>query len=63
MKIHGEVEEAKASLPNKRFFTWTNLKQKKAYMKEIASELNKKYGEGTVEVEISDTYYNMRKKN
>ena len=35
---------------------------KKAEFSRIAAELNAKYGAGTVELELSDSYYNMREK-
>jgi tripeptide aminopeptidase len=35
------------------------LEEKKTTVKEIASNLNEKYGENTVRVEIKDSYYNM----
>lgn len=35
---------------------------KKELMNKIAQDLNKKYGEGTVEVTLSDSYYNMKEK-
>lgn len=38
------------------------FKEKKARLHEIAGELNKKYGEGTVEVVCKDSYYNMKEK-
>lgn len=36
--------------------------QKKATMQEIAAYLNRKYGDGTVELDIRDSYFNMREK-
>lgn len=36
------------------------FEQKKLVMSKAASELNEKYGEGTVELELRDSYYNMR---
>lgn len=36
------------------------FQQKKKLMEEIADFLNRKYGEGTVELDIRDSYYNMR---
>lgn len=36
-----------------------HFEQRKKYFEEIAKELNEKYGEGTVSVEIEDSYYNM----
>ncbi len=37
--------------------------EKKELFRHIANEMNDKYGEGTVEVEISDSYYNMKEKD
>ena len=36
--------------------------QKKAFMQQIADALNEKHGPGTVQLAISDSYYNMREK-
>lgn len=36
--------------------------QKKETMQEIAGYLNQKYGKGTVELDIQDSYFNMREK-
>ncbi|MBE5861693.1 MAG: peptidase T [Lachnospiraceae bacterium] len=36
------------------------FEKKKAFFLECAAFLNRKYGEGTVEVELKDSYYNMR---
>lgn len=38
------------------------FEQKKEFFQNAADFLNKKYGEGTVEVEIRDSYYNMKEK-
>ena len=38
------------------------FEQKKETMKEIAAYLNRKYGEDTVELDIRDSYFNMREK-
>lgn len=40
----------------------TRFEERKAFGKKIGEFLNAKYGEGTVEVEITDTYYNMAEK-
>ena len=40
----------------------TRFEERKALGKKIGEFLNAKYGEGTVEVEIADTYYNMAEK-
>jgi tripeptide aminopeptidase len=37
----------------------TKLEERKAVMQEIAAKLNSKYGEGMVQVQIRDSYYNM----
>lgn len=36
------------------------FEKKKSEFLRVARELNEKYGEGTVELELSDSYYNMR---
>lgn len=36
--------------------------EKKTLMLQIGEKLNQRYGDGTVKVEISDSYYNMREK-
>ena len=36
--------------------------QRKEYMKRVADYLNEKYGDGTIELTIRDSYYNMREK-
>lgn len=36
--------------------------QKKAFMQQTADFLNQKYGEGTVELKLIDSYYNMKEK-
>lgn len=36
------------------------FEERKKYMHAIAYELNLRYGKGTIEVEIEDSYYNMR---
>ena len=38
------------------------FEERKALGKKIGAFLNEKYGEGTVQVEITDTYYNMAEK-
>ncbi len=37
------------------------FREKKAILAETAAFLNRKYGEGTVQAQIKDSYYNMRK--
>lgn len=59
--IKGGVEEATVSLiirdHVRERFEW-----RKATVERAVEQLNIKYGEGTVSVEMSDTYYNMRDK-
>ena len=38
------------------------FREKKELMLQIGKSLNEKYGKGTVEVELQDSYYNMREK-
>ena len=38
----------------------TRFEERKAYFKRVAEYLNAKYGAGTVECEMKDSYYNMR---
>jgi len=35
---------------------------RKVFFQDLVNKFNKKYGEGTVEVEIKDQYFNMREK-
>lgn len=39
-----------------------NFRQKKALLESVAAFINQKYGEGTVELTLRDSYYNMREK-
>ena len=59
--INSHCEEAKLSYiirdhDRKRF------EQRKDFMENIAKQMNEKYGEGTVTVELKDQYYNMKEK-
>ena len=59
--INSHCEEAKLSYiirdhDRKRF------EQRKDFLESIAEQMNKKYGEGTVAIEMKDQYYNMKKK-
>ena len=59
--INSHCEEAKLSYiirdhDRKRF------EQRKDYLESIAEQMNKKYGEGTVAIEMKDQYYNMKEK-
>ncbi len=57
--MEGCVEETKLSYII-RDHDMQKFGEKKAIMAEIAAFLNRKYGEGTVEAKIRDSYYNMR---
>ncbi len=59
--MRGEIESAELAYiirdHDKAFF-----EKKKADFKRVEKKLNKKYGEGTVVLELKDSYYNMREK-
>ena len=57
----GGVEEAKMDYII-RDHDRGKFEQKKEFFQSAADFLNKKYGEGTVEIEIRDSYYNMKEK-
>lgn len=38
------------------------FEDRKRFIKRVAEEMNTKYGEGTVSIEVSDQYYNMKEK-
>lgn len=59
--INATVENSTLSYIIRDFFT-DSFEKRKNKMKEIEKELNKKYGEGTVIVEIKDQYRNMKEK-
>lgn len=57
----GSVERTEMSYIIRDFFK-DSFEAKKANIIRIAEEVNKKYGEGTVEITVKDSYYNMREK-
>lgn len=59
--IQGHVEEAKL-LYLIREFDKDKFEQRKAFMKELGHKLEQQYGEQSVQVQIVDSYYNMRNK-
>lgn len=59
--INGEVEETKLSYII-RDFDKDNFEKRKEHLKNVVNNLNKKYGEGTVKLELKDQYYNMKEK-
>lgn len=61
ISMSGEVEETKLVFIIRDFFEDTYEKRKERF-KEIEKELNEKYGEGSVTVEIKDSYKNMKEK-
>jgi len=60
-EMHGEVEKSTLEYII-RDHDREKFKQKKALFVEIAHLLNAKYGEGTVEVKLHDSYFNMKEK-
>ncbi|MCY6355233.1 peptidase T [Clostridium sp. ZS2-4] len=59
--IKGEVEETKLSYII-RDFDKDKFEERKYLLDVIVKSLNKKYGEGTVELDLKDQYYNMKEK-
>ena len=60
-EMRGEVEESRLEYII-RDHDMKKFERKKAQFAEIAAFLNAKYGEKTVEVQVHDSYYNMREK-
>lgn len=61
MDIKGCIEKANMVAIIREFFE-DKYKEKQEIFKNIEKELNNKYGEGTVKVEISESYRNMKEK-
>lgn len=61
LSINSHCEEAKLSYII-RDHDRKKFEQRKHFMKRIAEEMNAKYGEGTVTIDIKDQYYNMKEK-
>ena len=59
--LRGDVEQAVAEYLI-RDHDRAAFERKKEFMQECAALLNRKYGEGTVKAEITDSYYNMKEK-
>ncbi len=59
MKFEGTVEEASLQYII-RDHDRQKFEHKKAFILDTADFLNKKYGEGTVKIEMKDQYFNMR---
>ncbi|MFD1471255.1 peptidase T [Companilactobacillus mishanensis] len=58
LELNGTVDSADMSYII-RDFERDGLEARKANIKKITDELNAKYGEGTVEIDMYDQYYNM----
>ena len=61
MAMEGEVEKSSLAYIL-RDHDMAKFQQKKAVMQTAADFLNAKYGEGTVELVIRDSYFNMKEK-
>ncbi len=61
ISMSGEVEETKLVFIIRDFFE-EGYENRKAKFREIEKELNSKYGEGRITVEIKDSYKNMKEK-
>ena len=56
--ISGEIEHAKLSYII-RDHDKTRFEEKKQIFEDAANRINQKYGDGTLDIEIKDSYYNM----
>lgn len=61
ISVSGDVEEAKVYLII-RDFDRSNFTARKDVVRSFADELEKKYGEGIIELDMADQYYNMGEK-
>ena len=61
ISFNGEVEETKLSYII-RDHDRNKFNERKDFMKEIVSELQKKYGQDRILLELHDQYYNMKDK-
>lgn len=61
MEMNGTVEETKMSYLI-RDFDSESYENRKELLRNITETVNKKYGEGTVELKLKDSYRNMREK-
>ncbi|KGN02311.1 peptidase T [Clostridium novyi A str. 4570] len=59
--FNGTVEETKMQYII-RDFDREKFEERKATMQKVVDTLNSKYGEGTVELQMNDQYYNMKEK-
>ncbi len=61
LSINSHCEEAKLSYII-RDHDRKKFEQRKDFMERVVEEMNAKYGEGTVTIDIKDQYYNMKEK-
>ena len=61
IRLNGEVEETKLQYII-RDFNKESFENRKIFIGNIADKLNNKYGNGTVEIEVKDQYFNMKEK-
>lgn len=61
ISLNGEVEETKLQYII-RDFNSESFENRKVFIKSISDKLNDKYGNGTVEIEVKDQYFNMKEK-
>lgn len=61
MQFEGDVEESTLRYII-RYFDRDTFEERKQHMIDIASTLQKKYGEQAVQINVEDQYYNMREK-
>ena len=61
ISISGEIEHAKLSYII-RDHDKTRFEEKKQIFEDAANRINQKYGDGTLDIEIKDSYYNMKEK-
>lgn len=61
LSIDGHCEEAHLSYII-RDHSRDKFQDRKKFMEDIANRLNAKYGEGVVEIKLTDQYYNMKEK-
>lgn len=59
--FNGTVEETRMQYII-RDFDREKFEEKKATMKKVVDTLNSKYGEGTIDLDMNDQYYNMKEK-
>lgn len=61
LSFHGDVEKTVLSYII-RDFDRSSFNNRKATMEKIVTNLNEKYGQGTIVLELHDQYFNMREK-